>query len=105
MKLYNFNDTIIFLKGTNEPIFGSIIFSTNPASDDEVIIKSSNDVIKVSLKQIKLSIFKVTLLQYGFIANESLYSDDNTNYWDKQVEMIRGYKLKPNLNKSIILTM
>ena len=103
MKLYKFNDTIIFLKGNNDPIFGSIIFSTKPTSD-EVIIKSSNDVIRVSLKQIKVAIFRVTLSQYGFIFNESLYSDDDDiNYWDKQTEMIARHKLKPNLNKLLKL--
>ena len=98
MKVYKFKNTITFLKGNNEPIYGTIIFSTDPKPDDDVIIKSSNDTIRVPLKKIKISIFKVTLSQYAFIFKESLYSDNDVNYWDKQLEMITHRKLKVNFN-------
>ena len=97
MKVYKFKDTITFLKGNNEPIYGNIIFSTDPTSD-EVIIKSSSGTIRVPLKKIEISMFKVTLSQYGFIFKESLYSDNDVNYWDKQIEMIAHRKLKANFN-------
>lgn len=97
MKVYKFEDTITFLKGNYEPIYGSIIFSTDPNPDD-VIIKSVNDEIKIPLKQIYLSIFKVTLSQYAFISKGTLYSDTNVNYWDDQLEKIARRKLKVNFD-------
>lgn len=102
MKVYKFEDTITFLKGNNEPIYGTIIFSTDPASDDDVIIKSNSDEIKVPLKQIYLSIFKVTLSQYGFIFKDTLYSDTNVNYWDDQLEKIARRKLKVNFETNYL---
>lgn len=98
MKVYKFEDTITFLKGDNEPIYGTIIFSTNPIPDDDVIIKSSSNTMRVPLKKIAVSMFKVTLSQYGFIFKGSLYSDNDVNYWDKQLEMIAHRKLKANFN-------
>ena len=102
MKVYKFEDTITFLKGNYEPIYGSIIFSTDPTPDDDVIIKSDNDEIKIPLKQIYLSIFKVTLSQYGFIFKDTLYSDTNVNYWNDQIEKIACRKLKVNFNTNYL---
>lgn len=98
MKVYKFEDTITFLKGNNEPIYGTIIFSTEPTPDDDVIIKSSSDTIRVPLRKISISMFKVTLSQYGFIFKGTLYSDTDVNYWDKQLEMIAHRKLKVNFD-------
>lgn len=96
MEVYRFKDTITFLKDNYEPIYGTIIFSKDPTPDTVVTIKSFSDTIRVPLKQITVSIFKVTLSQYGFIFKEALYSDDDVNYWDKQLEMIAHRKLKTN---------
>ena len=96
MEVYKFKDTITFLKGSAEPIYGTIVFSKDPTPNDDVIIKSSSDTISVPLKQIAVSIFKVTLSQYGFIFKEALYSDNNVDFWDKQLEMIAHRKLKAN---------
>ena len=96
MEVYKFKDTITFLKDGTDPIYGTIVFSTDPTSDDVVLIKSSSDTIKVPLKQIAISIFKVSLSQYGFIFKEALYSDDNVDFWDKQLELIAQRKLKAN---------
>ena len=98
MKVYKFKDTITFLKGNDEPIYGTIIFSTEPTPDDDVIIKSYSDTIRVPLKEVAVSMFKVTLSQYGFIFKEALYSDNDVNYWDKQLEMIAHRKLKANFD-------
>ena len=96
MEVYKFKDTITFLKDNTEPIYGTIVFSTDPTPDDVVLIKSSNDTIRVPLKQIVISIFKVTLSQYGFIFKEALYSDNDVDFWDKQLELIAHRKLKAN---------
>ena len=96
MEVYKFKDTITFIKGKNDPIYGTIVFSTDPTPDDIVLVKSSSDTIRVPLKQIAISIFKVTLSQYGFIFKEALYSDDNVDFWDKQLELIAHRKLKAN---------
>ena len=96
MEVYKFKDTITFLKNSNGPIYGTIVFSTDPTPDDVVLIKSSSDTIRVPLKQIAISIFKVTLAQYGFIFKEALYSDDDVDFWDKQLELIAHRKLKAN---------
>ena len=96
MEVYKFKDTITFLKDNNDPIYGTIVFSTDPTPDDVVLIKSSSDTIRVPLKQIAISIFKVTLSQYGFIFKEALYSDDDVDFWDKQLKLIAHRKLKAN---------
>ena len=96
MKVYKFKDTITFIKGNVEPIYGTIVFSTDPTPDDVVLVKSSSDTIRVPLKQIAISIFKVSLSQYGFIFKEALYSDDDVYFWDKQLELIAHRKLKAN---------
>ena len=96
MEVYKFKDTITFIKGNDEPIYGNIVFSTDPTPDDIVLIKSPSDTIRVPLKQIAISIFKVSLSQYGFIFKESLYSDNDVDFWDKQLELIARRKLKAN---------
>ena len=96
MKVYKFEDTITFLKDNIDPIYGTIVFSTDPTPDDIVLVKSSSDTIRVPLKQIAISIFKVSLSQYGFIFKEALYSDDDVDFWDKQLELIAHRKLKAN---------
>ena len=96
MEVYKFKDTITFLKDGTGPIYGTIVFSTDPTPDDVVLVKSSSDTIRVPLKQIAISIFKVSLSQYGFIFKEALYSDDNVDFWDKQLELIAHRKLKAN---------
>ena len=96
MDVYEFKDTITFIKGNVNPIYGNIVFSTDPTPDDVVLVKSSNDTIRVPLKQIAISIFKVSLSQYGFIFKEALYSDDDVDFWDKQLELIAHRKLKAN---------
>lgn len=96
MEVYKFEDTITFLKDNTNPIYGTIVFSTDPTPDDVVLIKSPSDSIRVPLKQIAISIFKVTLSQYGFIFKEALYSDDDVDFWDKQLELIAHRKLKAN---------
>ena len=96
MEVYKFKDTITFLKDSTEPIYGTIVFSTDPTPDDVVLIKSYSDTIRVPLKQIAISIFKVTLSQYGFIFKEALYSDNDVDFWDKQLELIAHRKLEAN---------
>ena len=96
MKVYKFEDTITFLKDNIDPSYGTIVFSTDPTPDDIVLVKSSSDTIRVPLKQIAISIFKVSLSQYGFIFKEALYSDDDVDFWDKQLELIAHRKLKAN---------
>ena len=96
MEVYKFKDTITFIKGNDGPIYGTIVFNTDPTPDDVVLVKSSSDAIRVPLKQIAISIFKVSLSQYGFIFKEALYSDDDVNFWDKQLELIAHRKLKAN---------
>ena len=96
MEVYKFKDTITFLKDSYDPIYGTIVFSTDPTPDDIVLIKSSSDTIRVPLKQIAISIFKVSLSQYGFIFKEALYSDNDVNFWDKQLKLIARRKLKAN---------
>lgn len=96
MEVYKFKDTITFIRGNDDPIYGTIVFSTDPTPDDIVLVKSSSDTIRVPLKQIAISIFKVSLSQYGFIFKEALYSDDNVDFWDKQLELIAHRKLKAN---------
>lgn len=93
MEVYKFKDTITFIRGNDDPIYGTIVFSTDPTPDDIVLVKSSSDTIRVPLKQIAISIFKVSLSQYGFIFKEALYSDDNVDFWDKQLELIAQCKL------------
>ncbi|NRO36610.1 hypothetical protein [Lactobacillus helveticus] len=89
------NDAIIGLKQLDDPVFGSISYR-NPCTT--VIIRTHDRVIKTTLEQIRIAVFKFNAETFGFIFQNGLYHSDYTEFdeWNAKTKRLASHELKAN---------
>ena len=88
-------DAIVFFKDAEaHPIIGSISYKKPVKPDTALIISDGSKTVITTIKQIRLAIYKLDSLAFGFILkNHACYDASRFNYWDKETAKYAGRKL------------
>lgn len=87
-------DAIIGLKQLDDPVFGSISYR-NPCTT--VTIRTHDRVIKTTLEQIRIAVFKFNAETFGFIfKNQWFCNQKEFDKWNAKTKRLASHELKAN---------